>query len=161
AHFDTERYTAVLAQAIQQQKPNTVLFGATVDGRDLAPRLAARLGLGLTGDAVDLEIDAEGRLVQIKPAFGGNIVAPILTRTSPQVATVRPGVFSRLAPDSSRNVAVDHLAANVAGDSRVTFVEANALAGASGLQLDDAEVVIGVGFGVGEPENLPVVEALA
>lgn len=161
AHFDTERYTAVLTHLVEERRPSIVLFGATVDGRDLAPRLAARLGAGLTGDAIGLEINEERRLVQLKPAFGGNIVAPILTRTHPQMATVRPGVFQAFAPDSSRRAVVEHVPAHVAGDSRVTHVDAYALSGASGVHLDDAEVVVGVGAGVGTPENLPIVHELA
>ena len=76
-----------------------MLFAATADGRDLASRIAARLALGLTGDAIDLEIDAEGRLVQLKPALGGNVIAPILSKTLPNLVTLRPGL---LAPHRAR-----------------------------------------------------------
>ena len=69
------------AGAFSMENPYAVLFAATADGRDLASRLAARFELGLTGDAMDLEIDSDGRLVQLKPALGGNVVAPILSRT--------------------------------------------------------------------------------
>ena len=78
----------MLAKAIQEHKPGAVLFGSTTIGRDLAPRIAARLGLGLTGDCVDLDVNDKGQLLQYKPAFGGNIVAPILSHTSPEMATV-------------------------------------------------------------------------
>ena len=70
-----------LAAAVHQAQPYAVLFASTPDGRDLASRVAAWLALGLTGDAIDLEIDEEGRLVQLKPALGGNVVAPILSKT--------------------------------------------------------------------------------
>ena len=99
--YDTELYTGVLADAITDHQPYAVLIPATVNGRDLAARLAARLGLGLTGDCIGLEIDDQGRLVQLKPAFGGSIVAPILSSTRPQMATVRPGIFTEVQPDSS------------------------------------------------------------
>ena len=79
-----------LSNAIAAQPPYAVLFAATADGRDLAARIAARQRLGLTGDAIDLEINDAGQLVQLKPALGGNVVAPILSRTLPNLVTLRP-----------------------------------------------------------------------
>jgi electron transfer flavoprotein alpha/beta subunit len=79
--YTTEAHTKVLTDAIRARTPRLVLLGSTAIGRDLAPRVAGRLGLGLTGDAIDLELDDEGRTRQMKPAFGGTIVAPILSRT--------------------------------------------------------------------------------
>ena len=94
AQYATLPYTRVLADAVAGKRPFALLLPATVNGRDLAARLAARLGLGLTGDCIDLAINSEGQLVQFKPAFGGNIVSPILSRTTPQMATVRPGMLA-------------------------------------------------------------------
>lgn len=161
AHYDTEAYAGILIDAIQTHHPQVVLLPATNNGRDFAPRIAARLGLGLTGDCIDLEIDGQRRLVQLKPAFGGNIVAPILSRTLPAMATVRPGVFQRSAPDSSRQAVVERLPVRATTSGRVRLVENVPVEGASGIELDDAEVVVGVGFGLGTPENLPLVSDLA
>src|SRR5579875_1722675 len=111
--YTTEAHAAVLAAAIRARRPRLVLLASTVRGRDLAPRVAARLGLGLTGDAIDLDVDAEGRIRQLKPAFGGTIVAPILSRTTPVMATVRPGVLPAARPDPARRAAVERLAAAV------------------------------------------------
>ena len=97
AHYDTESYTAMLARAVAEHAPYAVLLGATANGLDLAARLAARLELGLTGDCIGLEVDEDGLLVQLKPAFGGSVVAPILSRTRPQMATVRPGILTPAA----------------------------------------------------------------
>ena len=85
-----------LAAVVDKERPYAILFASTADGRDLAARLAAKLELGLTGDAIDLEIDDEGRLVQLKPALGGNVVAPILSKTTAQpghtaARTAHPG----------------------------------------------------------------------
>src|SRR5439155_514538 len=88
--YTTDAHAAVLAEAVRSRAPRLVLVASTARGRDPAPRVAARLGLGLTGDAIDLDLDAEGRVRQMKPAFGGTIVAPILPRTRPEMATVRP-----------------------------------------------------------------------
>src|SRR5262249_34100051 len=108
--YTTEAHANVLADAILRRAPRLVLLGPTVRGRDLAPRAAARLGLGLTGDAIDLDVDAERRVRQLKPAFGGTIVAPILSRTRPEMATVRPGVLHAAQPDPGRTAMVERLA---------------------------------------------------
>lgn len=157
--YATEPFAKVLCAAIEQYRPYAVLFGSTANGRDLAPRVAARLGLGLTGDAIGLEIDAQGRLVMLKPAFGGNIVAPILSRTSPALVTVRPGMFSQAEPDPARNTILIRLASYDLG-SRTRIVSSETTTG-EGLALDEAEIVVGVGAGIGGPENLPAIRAFA
>ena len=109
ATYDTEAHTSALAAAIRQHSPFAVLIPSTTNGRDLAARLAGRLGLGLTGDCVGLDIDEEGRLAQLKPAFGGSIVAPIVSKTLPNMATVRPGLLAACAPDYSIEPSVSRL----------------------------------------------------
>ena len=101
AEYDTETHTAALTAAISAHSPFAVLVPSTANGRDLAARVAGRLELGLTGDCVGLDIDDAGRLSQLKPAFGGSIVAPILSRTLPNMATVRPGILTACEPDES------------------------------------------------------------
>jgi electron transfer flavoprotein alpha subunit len=158
--YTTEAHARVLADAIRQRAPRIVLLGATVRGRDLAARVAARLGLGLTGDAIDVEVDGEGRVRQMKPAFGGTVVAPVLSNTRPEMATVRPGMLQAARPDPARHAAVERLAV---GDvtSRVRVLSSQALDGAPSEALEAAAVVIGVGKGVGGPEALPSIERLA
>ena len=150
-----------LAQAIGAEKPYAVLFAATADGRDLASRIAARLGLGLTGDAVDLEIDEGGRLVQLKPALGGNVVAPILSKTLPNLVTLRPGLLSPIEPDNSATATVESLAAPEFGEADINVLETHNEEDPGGIALAQAEVVLGAGMGIGGPENLPEVNALA
>src|SRR6266478_1500805 len=108
--YTTDAHAAALAEAIRARAPRLVLVPSSARGRDLAPRVAARLGLGLTGDAIDLDLDAEGHVRQMKPAFGGAIVAPILSRTRPEMATVRPGILRPARPDPTRRAAVERLA---------------------------------------------------
>src|SRR5262249_40177380 len=127
----TEARGNVLAAAIRRRAPRLVLLGSTVRGRDLAPRAAARLGLGLTGDAIDLDVDAEQRVRQLKPAFGGTIVAPILSRTRPEMATVRPGVLHAARPDPGRTAMVERLAA-AEGTSRVQVLDRQSVGGEAG-----------------------------
>jgi electron transfer flavoprotein alpha subunit len=159
APYHTEGHAGVLAAAIQSHAPGIVLIPATTIGRDLAPRVAARLQLGLTGDCVDVGIDADGRLLQYKPAFGGSVVAPILSRTFPEMATIRPGMFSAPKPDSSRHAAIDRLSLDGIVQPRARVVERHAGAAAA-AELDHAEIVIGVGKGIGNKDHVEKVEPL-
>jgi electron transfer flavoprotein alpha subunit len=145
----------LLADRFADQPPWAVLAPSTAWGREAAARLAVRLGAGLTGDAVGLEV-RDGRLVALKPAFGGRLVAEV-TCTSPiQMATVRPGSLPGHRPRPTAPFAADHLAST--GTSRVRILE---------QRRDDdrdllahAEVVVGVGQGV-DPADLAEVEAHA
>jgi electron transfer flavoprotein alpha subunit len=162
ADYATEPWTAALATLVAARAPRAVLLPSTAFGRDLAPRVAARLGLGLTGDCIDLGLDAEGRLVQWKPAFGGNVVAPVLSRTRPEMATVRPGILPPAPPVAAGTPAVETVAA---ADLPVPRVRVTARAAEAGpdpaAALDQADVTIGVGIGIGGPEALRDVERLA
>ena len=103
-YYLTEPYAQAVYQIAVEQVPNVFLFGATSIGRDLAPRLSARLRTGLTADCTKLEYDEEGSLFMTRPAFGGNLMATIICPNSrPQMSTVRPGVMQKLQPDSVRN----------------------------------------------------------
>ena len=159
--YEVSQYTAVLADAIREHSPYAVLLGSTVMGRELAARLAGRLSLGLTGDCIGLEVDDEGRLVQLKPAFGGNIVAPILSNTKPYMATVRPGLLTPVAPDDSIEAVVRHISLDGLGEARVRIVERVTDESAEGAELDSAHTIVSVGKGIGGPENLPLLRDLA
>ena len=159
--YETELYTDALAGAIREHRPYAVLFGSTVNGRELAARLAGRLSLGLTGDCIGLEVDAEGRLVQLKPAFGGNIVAPILSSALPYMATVRPGLLTPAAPDSAVEPIVQPIPLDTLSEARVQTLERVVDESAEGAELDSANIIVGVGKGIGGAENLPQVRELA
>ena len=140
-----------LANAIADNPPYAVLFAATADGRDLAARIAARLRLGLTGDAIDLEINDAGQLVQLKPALGGNVVAPILSKTLPNLVTLRPGVLTPAAPESdAKLVQMVAIPPATPDGADVTLVSEHFSEEHGALELTSAEVVVGVGMGVGE-----------
>jgi electron transfer flavoprotein alpha subunit len=96
--YHPELWSAALVQVLQRLRPHVLAIPATANGRDLGPRSAGELELGMTGDCVNLGIDRAGRLIQTKPAYGGNIVSVIMGRTTPQLATVRPRMFSVLEP---------------------------------------------------------------
>jgi electron transfer flavoprotein alpha subunit len=158
--YTTDAHAAVLAAAIRARRPRLVLLGSTVRGRDLAPRVAARLGLGLTGDAIDLDVDAEGRVRQHKPAFGGAIVAPILSHVRPEMATVRPGILRAARPEPGRRAPEERLDVPDVR-ARVRVLAQQLLTEDTGTPLEAAPVVIGVGRGIGGPAALPAIVALA
>ena len=161
ALYDTEAHTAVLTAAIREHSPFAVLLPSTANGRDLAARVAGRLGLGLTGDCVGIELDDEGRLSQLKPAFGGSIVAPILSKTLPNMATVRAGLLSACEPDYSVEPVVNRLEAPEGVSSRVRVVSSVSDESAEGAELERAARVVSVGMGIGGPENMGPIRELA
>ena len=170
-HLDTagliwgRRVAESLSAAIAANPPYAILFSATADGRDLAARIAARLRLGLTGDAIDLEINDAGQLVQLKPALGGNVVAPILSKTLPNLVTLRPGVLTPAAPDPTYPAQdIDsYVTPIVATDRKIpdaTLVDEHFAAEYDAVALAAAPVVIGAGMGVGA-DGLPTLRELA
>jgi len=162
ADYSTDAFSAALTMAIVGHRPRSVLIPSTYLGRDLAPRVAARLGLGLTGDCIDLSLDSGGRLIQWKPAFGGNIVAPILSRTSPEMATVRPGMLEPIDPVPSRSAAIVEIRLTEPPPIRTLITERRAAPGIErAAALDECDVAIGVGMGIGGPENLDALDDLA
>ena len=149
----------VLAGAVQRETPYAILFASTADGRDLAARLAARLSLGLTGDAIDLEIDGEGQLVQLKPALGGNVVAPILSKTLPNLVTLRAGLLTPAVREPGATATVERLTGEPFYGRDVRLVAEEFQEDTVGLDLARAPVVVGLGMGVGEESVGSVVEA--
>ena len=153
--------TAMLARAIESHEPYAVLFPSTANGRDVSSRVAGRLGLGLTGDCIDLEINEKGELVQLKPALGGNVVAPILSRTLPYMATMRPGLLAPIEPEWNARPEVETLEPVQLEGPDITLLEEHPLDDAQGLELEAARIVLAVGMGIGGPENLPAIYKLA
>jgi electron transfer flavoprotein alpha subunit len=143
-----ESAAQAMAQLVTERRPWGLLLCASELGRDWGPRLAARLGLGLTGDAIGLELDGEERLVALKPAFGGNIVAPILSKTYPQMATVRSGVLELAEPEAAR-IAPLEIVRPILDAPLGQLIEASSLLDSSIVPLEGAEIVVGIGAGVG------------
>jgi electron transfer flavoprotein alpha subunit len=148
-----------LANAVERERPYAILFASTADGRDLAARLAARLNLGLTGDAIDLEIDDAGQLVQLKPALGGNVVAPIMSKTLPNLVTLRPGLLTPAVPEPGASAKVEHLAGEEFEGSDIRLVKEEFQEDTEGLDLARARVVVGLGMGAGEENVTGLLEA--
>jgi len=152
---------SALAEAIRRRSPLAVLCPSTAWGREYASRAAARLGVGLTGDCVGLEVDAEGRLLSLKPAFGGHIVAAIATRTHPVMATIRPGILALPGRHSGRRAPIHRLRLQEVVDSGIRVLERRIDVESRWGELERAPIVIGVGAGIGSPDALPPIEKLA
>ena len=163
AHYNNDGYSAVLTDLITTYKPSVILMGATNDGRDLGARVACRVGTGLTADCTGLDIDEETGLVAwTRPAFGGNIMATILCPDHrPQMGTVRPSVFKRPPTDNSRTGETITVASVAkAEDIRTKLIETMAICSVA-CNLEEAEIIVSGGRGMGKPENFALLEELA
>ncbi len=162
--YQTNAYTKALVSVIEKYKPEILLFGATVLGRDLAPRVATRLQIGLSADCVQLAIDEEKHLLeQTKPAFGGNVMATIvIPNHRPQMATIRPNVMKRLEPQTSRTgeiIKVDDV--SLQADDLCTKIIDIVQETESAVNIQEAEIIVAGGFGLGKPENFGLLKELS
>ena len=160
--FNDESYTDVFAQLIRSYKPEIVLMGATAYGRSLAPRVASRIGTGLTADCTSLKIDDEKKiLMQTRPAFGGNLMATIICPNHrPQMSSVRPKVMKPIPADPTRKGKIIRPAVSV---PPVPSTKVSPVADHNGrmVNLAEADIIVSCGRGMGDPKNLKLVEELA
>ena len=162
-HYSTDGYTITLTDLINTYRPSVILMGATNDGRDLGPRVACRVGTGLTADCTNLDIDeATGLVAWTRPAFGGNIMATILCPDHrPQMGTVRPKVFKRPEQDFSRTGEIVKVVSKVKPeDIRTKLIDVTQVCTAS-CNLEEAEIIVSGGRGMCKPENFTLIEELA
>lgn len=161
--YRTEPYTQAMAYVVEEYKPEIFLIGATGIGRDLGPRVAARVHTGLTADCTSLEIDSESKELRMtRPAFGGNLMATILCSDHrPQMATVRPGVMVREVADPERQGEIVEL--DVSLDENSCYVEIEKIAKkiAQHVDITEADVLVAGGRGVGSAENFEILQELA
>lgn len=167
--YTTEPYTQAMDAVIAEFKPEIVLYGATAIGRDLAPRISARVKSGLTADCTKLEIDPEAdkdsglhNLRMTRPAFGGNIMATILIKKNrPQMATVRPGVMQKLEKDTSKKAEVIEFNPELTKNNKYVTVEEVVKEIKDSVDIMDANILVSGGRGVGSKENFKLLEDLA
>lgn len=163
SHYSTDGFTAALTDLIVSYRPNVVLMGATNDGRDLGPRVACRVGTGLTADCTNLGVDTETGLVAwTRPAFGGNIMATILCPDHrPQMGTVRPKVFKKPMPDYSRTGEIVRVPSKIKVENiRTKFIDLLRVCTTS-CNLEEAEIIVSGGRGMCKTENFKLIEELA
>jgi electron transfer flavoprotein alpha subunit len=163
AQSQEDLYTGQLVKLIRQHKPEVVVAGATSLGRSFVPRVAAILRTGLTADCTGLEIDPESKLLlQTRPTFGGNIMATIICQAKrPQMATVRPRVFKKTAPDRGKKgqiIKVDLDKEGVTSRTKLLRFVADVT---EKVKLEDADIIVSGGRGLGKAENFKLLEELA
>jgi len=161
--YMTGPYATAVSAAIAKYKPAIVLYGATTYGRDLAPRVAARIQTGLTADCTQLDIDEENRLLlQTRPAFGGNIMATIkCPRHRPQMSTVRPKVMKMMEPDDSREGELVKMNVEINKKSAKTKILEIIKEVKTTGDIEEADIIVTGGWGMGAPENFKLLEDLA
>ena len=160
AEYNSDAYIQAITKVVEQAQPAIVLFGQTNLGRDLAPRLAFRLGTGVIMDCVELAMEGD-RLHATRPAYGGNARAVNVVSTNPQIATVRAKSQDPLERDDARQGQVTKVDAAIdAGAVRLKVTDRKGMP-AEGVRLEDADVVVSAGRGLGGPENFGVIEELA
>ncbi|MDR0543736.1 MAG: electron transfer flavoprotein subunit alpha/FixB family protein [Odoribacteraceae bacterium] len=162
ATYTTEPYTQVLYRIVSEREPSIVLFGATTIGRDLAPRLSARLATGLTADCTALDVSPDGDLLMTRPAFGGNLMATILCKEHrPQMSTVRPGVARPHPRDPHRQGAVERVDARLDPSKFKVKVLQTLREEKTRVDIAAARVLVSGGRGMGNPSALNAIEELA
>jgi electron transfer flavoprotein alpha subunit len=161
--YRTLPYASVISRLIEARSPSIVLFSATHVGRDLAPRIARRLGVGLTADCTGLSIDSDtGHLRQTRPAFGGNVIATILSaRTRPQMATVRPGVMAPAAAVSPGSGRIEVFDPQLKDSDLIARVIEKVRIRKTGLDIRDATAIVAGGRGVGSSDGFALLTKLA
>lgn len=162
AVYRPDPFATVTTDLVRRFRPATFILGATAVGQDLAPSIAAKLETGLSAHCTGLEMGDDGTVVQIVPVFGGSgMTRMVCPRHRPQMATVRPGVFSTPNP-SPREGTIVRVEADLPPESlRTRVVEMRPKAALEGIPIEKAEVVVAGGAGIGEAEGWKMIEALA
>ena len=161
--YSTEPYAKALTAIIKAKEPEIVIYGATAIGRDLAPRISARVHTGLTADCTRLEIDPETKgLLMTRPAFGGNIMATIVCPDyRPQMATVRPGVMQALEADDSKSGTVEVFDAGVSEADMNIKIREVVRDTKKSVDITEAKILVSGGRGIGGPEGFDMLKDLA
>lgn len=172
--YRTEPYAHALASVINEYKPEIMLVGATAIGRDLGPRVSARVATGLTADCTSLEIgdfpleakegqeQLHNQLLMTRPAFGGNTIATIACPYNrPQMATVRPGVMQKIAPIDGAKANVVEYNPGFTPDSKYVEILEVVKSVAETVDISEAKILVSGGRGVGSAENFKLLDELA
>jgi len=161
-NYNPDAYTPLLADLIRGQQPSIVLWGATDQGRDLAPRVAARLGTGLASNCTRVDLSEDGLLVMTRPVYGGkascNVVCP---QARPQMATLQPGAAPAKRPDPSRQAQVVAVDVSLSSRSLRLHLKEVIKIPPSALDVTEADVIVAGGRGAGSEEGFQLVEQLA
>ena len=161
-YYITEPYAQAVTKVVEERKPSILLIGATTIGRDLGPRLSARLETGLTADCTALDISEEGDLMMTRPAFGGNLMATILCKEHrPQMSTVRPGVMRMGKKDDTRTGKVENFKVTFDRSKFKVRLLETVKEQKNLIDITEAKVLVSGGRGVGNSEGFKMLEKLA
>lgn len=161
-HYSTELYSKAAIDVISEINPDIILIGATTQGRDLAPRIAATMHTGLTADCTGLDINEQGKLAATRPTFGGKLMATILSRTIPQMATVRPKVFKPADKNNTKNTQFIYKDIDISSIKRkVEFIGFVKTLNSAINELDSADIIVAGGKGMKNEAGFELVKSLA
>jgi len=161
ADYTTGAYTSVLNKLIRKEEPQAVLMGNTAIGKDLAPRLAQRLGVGLASDCTGMETDAGSFLVFKRPIYAGKAFEYLTSNVRPILATIRPNTFKATEPDAARKAEIVKETADIDSSDLRAILKEVAIAASKRPDLTEANVIVSGGRGMKGPENYVILEALA
>lgn len=161
--YMTSPYTKAVSSIIEKRKPSIVLFPATSIGRDLAPRVAARIGTGLSADVTDFDIDKSSKsLLMMMPAFGGNIMATIVSKVKrPEMATVRAGVMLPLEKDMNRSGKIERFEIEFDDSDRDVLIREVVIEAEKKDDISNAEIIVAGGIGMGAAHHFDELKVLA
>ena len=161
--YTTDAFTHALVALVEKYKPETLMIGATNNGRDMAPRISCRLNTGLTADCTAIGIDEDtGNIAWTRPTFGGNLMATIMCPDNrPQMGTVRPGVFKKGIYDPTRTGNILHEDIHIAPEKIRTTLKKRVQEVVQGINLTEADIIVAGGRGVGSAENFSKLQELA
>ncbi len=160
-NYTTGAYTSVLNKLAREEEPQAILLGNTAVGKDLAPRLAHRLGVGMASDCTGMEADEEDFLKFKRPIYGGKAFCELTLTEKPVVATIRPNTFPSGAPDASHQTEIIKADALIDADDLKAIVKEVVLAASLRPELIEAEIIISGGRGMKGPENFALLEECA
>lgn len=161
--YMTSPYTKAVSSIIEKRQPRVVLFPATSIGRDLAPRVAARIGTGLSADVIEFDIDKSSKsLLMMMPAFGGNIMATIVSKVKrPEMATVRAGVMLPLEKDMNRSGKIERFEIEFDDSDRDVLIREVVIEAEEKDDISNAEIIVAGGIGMGAAHHFDELKVLA
>lgn len=161
-NYSTELYAKAAVEVIKEIKPSIMLIGATTQGRDLAPRISSSLCTGLTADCIELDINEKGQLAATRPTFGGKLMATILCKFYPQMATVRPKVFKPMEKDIIKNTQYIYKTVDLTDiEPKVELLEFVKCMNNTINELDSAEIIVAGGRGMKNAEGFAMLKEFA
>ena len=159
-NYSAEGYTKTIVEAVNQVEPGVILLTASAMGKDLGPRVAVKLGIGLAGDCIGLNAE-NGNISARRPMYAGKVIADYEFDSVPQMVSLRPNIFPATEPDTSKTAVLEKIEVTTsAGDLKAIVKQVVAVAGAK-MDLTEADVIVSGGRGMKSPENYNILEELA